>query len=133
MRFRVSVSPRDGLYVTAAGLLGCAAFPPFALWPLSLVSISLLLRVLRDRPVHEARPIGVLYGLIYGLGTMYWLFNIFGVLAISLIAIMAAYFGLLATLIAMIRKRPPLARAALAALFAVGVEWLRGDAWYRAS
>src|SRR5205823_4106425 len=51
-------------------------------------------------------------------------------LAISLVAIMAGYFGLLATLIGSTRGKPPLARAALVALFAVAVEWLRGDAWY---
>jgi apolipoprotein N-acyltransferase len=130
MRLRVAVSPRDGLSMSAAAFLGALAFPPFALFPLSLVSISLFLRLIRDRPVADARPLGVLYGLVYALTTMYWLFGIFGPFAISLIALMAAYFGLLATLIGITRNASPLARAALAALFAVAVEWLRGDAWY---
>jgi apolipoprotein N-acyltransferase len=43
---------------------------------------------------------------------------------------MAAYFGLFATLFALTRGMSVVARVALAALFAVGVEWLRGDAWY---
>src|SRR5205807_10048567 len=34
------------------------------------------------------------------------------------------------TLVGLTRGLPALARAALVALFAVGVEWLRGDAWY---
>ena len=34
---------------------------------------------------------------------MYWMFWIFGALAVPLLAIMAAYFGLLATLFAMTR------------------------------
>jgi apolipoprotein N-acyltransferase len=61
---------------------------------------------------------------------MYWLFSVFGLLAIPLLALMAAYFGLLGTLIAVTRAHPPLLRAALVALCALGVEWLRGDAWY---
>jgi apolipoprotein N-acyltransferase len=113
-----------------AGLLGAAAFPPLGLWPLALVSIALFLLLLRDEPSARARPLGLVYGLAYGLGTMYWFFGIFDVLAVALIALMAAYFGLLATLVGMTRGRPLWVRCLLVALFAVAVEWLRGDAWY---
>jgi apolipoprotein N-acyltransferase len=116
--------------MASAGLFGAAAFPPLGLWPLALVSVWLFLSLLRDRTATEARSLGLLYGCVYGLGTMYWFFGIFGPYAISLIALMAGYFGLLATLIGLTRGRPPLVRAALVALFAVAVEWLRGDAWY---
>ena len=95
-----------------------------------LVSLALFLRLLRDQDVQTARNIGLIYGLTFAAGTMYWMFFIFGVLAIPLLAIMAAYFGLLATLFALTRKFPVAARVCLAALFAVAVEWLRGDAWY---
>jgi apolipoprotein N-acyltransferase len=43
---------------------------------------------------------------------------------------MGAYFGILTTLIAMTRDRSALVRCALVGLFAVAIEWLRGDAWY---
>jgi apolipoprotein N-acyltransferase len=52
------------------------------------------------------------------------------VVAIPLIAIFAAYFGILAALIAMTRGRNLFVRAALVGLFVAGIEWLRGDAWY---
>jgi apolipoprotein N-acyltransferase len=58
---------------------------------------------------------------------MFW---IFGVFTIPLLGLMAAYFGLLATLIALTRGLSLPVRVVLAALFAVAVEWLRGDAWY---
>jgi apolipoprotein N-acyltransferase len=106
------------------------SFPPFGFWLLSLVGIALLLRLLRDQNTETARNLGLLYGLAYGLGTMYWFFDIFSVFAIPLIAIFAAYFGLLATLIAMTKGIHPIARALLVGLFAAGIEWLRGDAWY---
>lgn len=126
----VGISAREALGVAGAALLGAAAFPPVGLWPCSLASIVLFLFLIRDHSSGAARPLGLLYGFCYGLGTMHWLFGVFGVLAVSLVALMAAYFGLLATLIGLTRGRPPWQRAALAALFAVAVEWLRGDAWY---
>ena len=49
---------------------------------------------------------------------------------IGLLAIFGLYFGLLGLLIGMSRGRPLLMRALLVGLFAAGVEWLRGDAWY---
>ena len=90
----------------------------------------MLLFVLRDADPLAARNLGLTYGLVYGLGTMYWLFALFGPRAIALVGLMAAYFGLLAALVASTRGINPWARAALVAVFAIAVEWLRGDAWY---
>jgi apolipoprotein N-acyltransferase len=126
----LGVSPRQGVLALAAGLLGAAAFWPLSLWPLMIVSIALFLRLLRDQDVQTARNIGLVYGLAFALGTMHWMFLIFGVLAIPLLAIMTAYFGLLANLVALTRGLNVVVRVCLIALFAVAVEWLRGDAWY---
>jgi apolipoprotein N-acyltransferase len=95
-----------------------------------MVSIALFVWLLRGRTSGDARVIGLVYGLTYGLGTMYWLFGIFGFLAVSFVALMAGYFGILATAIAMTKNRSWFVRAILAAVFAVAVECLRGDAWY---
>jgi apolipoprotein N-acyltransferase len=127
---QLGVTPRDGLCAAAFGALGAAAFPPLGLWPLSIASVCLLLVLLKGRPIRESRNLGLVYGFANALGTMYWLFSIFSYGAIALIAIMAAYWGLLATLVSLVRGYRSLAAAALVALFAVGVEWLRGDAWY---
>jgi apolipoprotein N-acyltransferase/predicted NAD-dependent protein-ADP-ribosyltransferase YbiA (DUF1768 family) len=126
----LGVSARDGAAAIGAALLGAAAYPPIGAWPLTLVSTALFLRLIRDQDTLTARNLGVVYGVTYALGTMYWFFAVFGTYAIPLFGLMAAYFGLLATLIAMTRGQGPLTRAALTALFAVAVEWLRGDAWY---
>ena len=126
----LGVTPRQGLLALVAGLLGAAAFWPLSFWPLMLVSIAIFLRLLRDQDGQTARNIGLVYGFALCAGTMSWLFWIFGVLALPLLVITAAYFGLLATLFAMTRPLPVAVRVGLAALFAVGVEWLRGDAWY---
>src|SRR5262249_49010221 len=125
----LGIAPRQGILALAAGLLGAAAFWPIALWPLMLVSLALFVRLLRDHDTQTARNIGLVYGLTFAAGTMHWMFMIFGVLAIPLVAILAAYFGLLATLFALTRRCKVAARVCLVALFAVAVEWLRGDAW----
>ena len=131
MRFlRIGVSPWHGALAVFFGLLGAAAFPPVGLWPLTLVSIAGLLYLLRDRSAREALNLGLVYGVVYALGTMWWFFGLFGVLAIPLIAIMGAYFGILAVLIAMTKGWNPWLRVVLAGVFAVGIEWLRGDCWY---
>jgi apolipoprotein N-acyltransferase len=124
------VSQREVSWTIAAGLAGAAAFPPLGLWPLILVSVVVFLRVLRGHSAAEARTLGLLYGVTYALGTMYWLFGLFGWLAISFVALMGGYFGLLATVIGLTRGRSILVRALLIALAAVAIEWLRGDAWY---
>jgi hypothetical protein len=130
MQFRVGIEPRTGLFTVGAALIGAAAFPPMGLWYLSLVSVCLLVYLLRDHSASESRGVGLLYGTVYGLGTMYWMFGIFGFLAISFVGLMAGYFGLMATLVGMTRGRRPMVRALLIAMIAIAVEWLRGDAWY---
>jgi apolipoprotein N-acyltransferase len=126
----LGVTPRQGGLAIVAGLLGAAAFWPLALWPLMLVSLALFLWLLRDQGAETARNIGLVYGLTFAAGTMYWMFRLFGVFATPLLALMAAYFGLLATLIALTRGQKVWVRVALVGLFAVAIEWLRGDAWY---
>lgn len=126
----LGIKPRQGLLAVAAGLLGAAAFWPISAWPPMLVSVCLFLRLLRDQGVQAARNIGLVYGLAFAAVTMYWMILIFGARAVLLLMFMAAYFGLLSTLVALTRGYIVLARACLIALFAVAIEWLRGDAWY---
>src|SRR5262245_15204549 len=109
-RPQLGVTPRQGALALAAGLLGAAAFWPLALWPLLLVSIALFLRLLRDQDTQTARNVGLVYGLAFAAGTMYWMFWVFGTTAVPLLAIMAAYFGLLATLVGLTRGLPVPAR-----------------------
>jgi apolipoprotein N-acyltransferase len=127
---RVGISSRDALWTAIAALAGAAAFPPISFWPLSLVSIAVFIWLLRGKNSSEARAVGLVYGAVYGLGTMYWLFGIFGFLAVSFVGLMAGYFGILATLIGMTKDRSLFVRVLLVGVFAVAIEWLRGDAWY---
>ena len=111
-----------------AATLIFAAFPPIGVWPLSLVSLYLFLVFWAPRS-DDARAVETLW-FLFGLGTMYWLFGLFGVYALALIFIMAGYFALLATLIGTTRSLSAGLRALEVGVFAMAIEWLRGDAWY---
>jgi apolipoprotein N-acyltransferase len=75
---RMGVTWRQILGTVAAAVLGALAFPPLGLYPFTLVSICLFLFLLRDLPTSQARQLGLLYGISYACGTMYWMFGIFG-------------------------------------------------------
>ena len=109
--FHTGVSlPQAGCAVGIAAL-SVLSFPPFCLWPLSLAAPCLFLLLIRKATTETARNIGLFYGFLYGLGTMYWLFGIFSWIAISLIALFAAYFGIFSTLVAATcASRSPLLR-----------------------
>lgn len=126
----VGVSPKAALLALLAGLLSAASFPPLGLWPLAVVAVILFLRLCRDVPPREAFNLAMVYGLAFGSGTMYWFFNLFGYLTPGLIGVFALYFGLLAVAVALTRGYPVLVRATLVGMFAIAIEWLRGDAWY---
>ncbi|CAN5220826.1 apolipoprotein N-acyltransferase [soil metagenome] len=127
---RLGISGTDAGWAVFAALLGMASFPPFGAWPLMPVSLVLLLHTLGKKTSSEARGIGLCYGLFFGLGTMYWFFNLFGVYALALVFLMAAYFGFLASLVGMTSSWPLVGRCLAIGCFAVAIEWVRGDAWY---
>lgn len=118
------------MLATIAGGLGAAAFPPIAAYPQILVSMGLFLWLLRDLDHQTARNLGVVYGLTLGLGTMYWFFVVFTFKALPLIFLMALYCALLAQCVSMTKGMNTFWRITITACCAVGIEWLRGDAWY---
>lgn len=110
-----------------AGGLGALAFPPFSVVPAGMAAYLLLYWRIREYPAERARNAALLFGFAYGLGTMHWLFGLFGFAALSLMGVVALYHGLLGHLFAATRTLPPLLRALAVAGLAVGIEWWRGD------
>ena len=78
----------------AAGLLMAASFPPYRIPLLLPFGFALLLHALDVPSVKAAARLAFACGLVYFGATIFWLGNLFGVGAISLIAI-AANFPLL--------------------------------------
>jgi apolipoprotein N-acyltransferase len=71
MRFlRFGLSLREAGVAAGSGILSALSFPPFGLWPLALAGVALFLWPLRQAGAEKARSLGLVYGLVYGLGTM---------------------------------------------------------------
>ncbi|MEV7358980.1 apolipoprotein N-acyltransferase [Kitasatospora sp. NPDC091276] len=64
--------PRTGL-AALAGLLLALAFPPFDLWPLSLLGVAALSLLTRGRTVRQAAWTGFAFGLPFFLLLLSWL------------------------------------------------------------
>ena len=124
------LSFRQLVAAAALGGVGAAAFPPLGLWPLIFVSLAGLLWLLSDATGANGRLLAIIYGMAYAAGTMYWMVALFGGLAVGLMALMGVYLAVLAAAVTLSAGLRPWWRALLVAVVAVGIEWLRGDAWY---
>src|SRR5579862_1121394 len=78
---------RRVLGAVAAGALLAAAFPPYNVVAVLPVGFALLVRQLDGVTVRQAAYTGFACGLVYFGGTLFWLGNLFGAAAVSLIAI----------------------------------------------
>lgn len=110
-----------------AGGLGALAFPPCGWFMAAPAAYAILYWRLRDYSPVQARNAALVFGFAFGLGTMHWFFGLFGMVAVSLVAVVAMYHGLLGHFIAATRPLPPLLRALAIAGLAVGIEWWRGE------
>lgn len=119
------------LSALGAGLIPFC-FPPFALWPLCLVSLALLFFAIRGTNPRPAFYLGLFYGFAaYGI-TLRWFFEIFAVMAPVLFLILGFFVGLFCALIQWLRllKVSSLARGILAATLWTGIEFYRCELFF---
>lgn len=90
--------------------------------------MALFLWTLRDLDASTARQVGIVYGMCFGLETIYS----FSCIYRQGTAPHLPDGSLLrpASSVAMTKGMKPLWRIVIVATCAVGIEWLRGDAWY---
>jgi len=62
-------------YALFGGVLLVLSFPTFDLFPLAWLALAPLLVVLYDMPKKEAFRAGLLFGLVYFFGTVYWIYH----------------------------------------------------------
>jgi apolipoprotein N-acyltransferase len=91
------------MYICAVfcGLLVVMSFPTFNVFPLAWVALAPLLILLYDKPAKQAFISGLLFGVVYFFGTIYWIYhslNHYGSISLvpSLLAVLAlsAYLSL---------------------------------------
>lgn len=130
----------NALAAVVAGAVLPAAFAPFGMWPVAILSPAILFFLWRRASVREATAIGFAYGIgTYTTGT-YWLYTSihgFGqapvwlalILMAALIVLMATYTALLGWLTVRFLPRSPVLRwlCGVPALWVL-LEWVRG--WF---
>ncbi len=122
----------------AAGFVAVGGFAPYGLFPLPLLSVALLFRLLQNQPgAGRGFLTGLAWGLGLFLGGVSWLFvalNRYGGMPAPLAAVaillfcsyLALYPALAGGLWVALQRRRPLADALLAAGLWTLAEWLRG-------
>jgi apolipoprotein N-acyltransferase len=121
---------RSSRFARAAigGVLLALSFPPYGLSLLMPIGITSLLISLERATIRQAFFCGAACGVVYFGGTLFWLFNLFGAAAITLIAIAASFVILFAVVYAWLIKRLPGAPAWLiAGITWVAIEYFRSE------
>ena len=120
--------------VIFSSLLLVLSFPGFDLELLAWVALVPLFFAIEHKKPSQAFRVSYIVGLLFFLGTIYWLMHVTLPGMIILSFYLALYFGLFGTLTSYALKRyPPLnARGAIISLFLipaiwVGTEWLRSN------
>ena len=108
------------LTAVGAGLLIALSVPPVGLWPLGIVGLLVLVRLLADRPVRQRALIGFAGGMGLYAVTIFWFAEFNAIGAVVSMMIEAAFLALAAALTPPVRFR----RAGWVAGLVVS-DWLR--------
>lgn len=118
------------LFALLAGVFLAVAFPPWNLPFLLPLGLILLAPALTGATVREGFYVGILVGALYLGGSQFWLTSVFGMAAVSLIALIAAFTVLFCTLLPWVaRNLPKIPLWLLAAVLWVGIEHYRAQ-WF---
>lgn len=69
------IKKKDIILSITSGILITLGFPLFNLYPLAWVSLVPLLISLRDKGIKDSFRLGILTGMTYYLGTIYWVYH----------------------------------------------------------
>ncbi|WP_372441096.1 apolipoprotein N-acyltransferase [Actinacidiphila acididurans] len=90
----------------AAGLALAAAFPPYGVWPLSLVAVAVLSLVVRGRTVKQGAWLGYAFGLPFFVWLLDWLRTVGWDAVVGLSVIEAAFLAALGALLVLAQRLP---------------------------
>ncbi|MFF0410803.1 apolipoprotein N-acyltransferase [Kitasatospora sp. NPDC004745] len=114
--------PRTGL-AALAGLLLALAFPPFDLWPLSLLGVAALSLLTRGRTARQAAWTGFAFGLPFFLMLLSWLRVVGWDATVGLSVVEALFLAVLGSGLALTSRLP--AWPLWAACLWITQEWAR--------
>lgn len=112
----------------AAGAALSVCFPPVGFAVLLPFAASAFLLLLRDATVRRAAYLGIACGLVFYGASLFWMTRLFGMAAVSLWAILAAFVALFGALLAWMHRRlPGIPLWILAPLLWTGIEVYRSE------
>jgi apolipoprotein N-acyltransferase len=126
----------DILLSLISGSLLVLAFPPFDYYPLAWIALVPLLIALWEKNAKTSFLLGMLTGLVYFLGTVYWVFHsmyfygyisapLSAVILILLCLYMASYVGAFSVLFNYVARRSRFPSLVSAPVFWVTLEYIR--------
>ncbi len=130
------IKKKDIMLALLSGILLVPAFPPFDFYPLAWVALIPLLMALLDKGIKASFVLGMLTGLLYFGGTVYWTFNpmyFFGnipaipsfFLVIALCLYLAGYVGIFSMFFSFLSGRSRFPALLLVPVIWVTLEYLR--------
>ena len=108
-----------------AGALAAMALPPIGAFPAVLLAWALFLRALAKD--ERGWRIGFAFGVTAAFGSAPWILLIFGPVGVPLLLYLGGYAAVFGGLTTAARRFGPWGQALAAAVFAVGLEWLRAE------
>lgn len=131
-------------YLSAAisGILLLLSFPPFGFYLLAWIALVPFLYSVTTADYQkknkwrifysDAQLSGVVFGAFFYYGTLFWLYNIFGGLALILIAILTLYPTVFASALTFIysRMKNPYAVLFSPAILWVAIEFFKSEGWW---
>ena len=129
----------DFLMPVISGVLLVPSFPPLDLYPIAWIALVPLLASLWDKHIKMAFLYGMITGLVYFTGTVYWVFtaaNVYGkipfvpsaLIVIALCFYLAIYVGVFSMIFNRLIKVSQLPALIIAPVFWVTLEFLRSYA-----
>jgi apolipoprotein N-acyltransferase len=98
-------APSTGVAVVAGAGLNLA-FPPYGVWPLSVLAVATLSLLMRGRTVRQGAWLGFAFGLPFFIWLLSWLDVVGWDAVIGLSAIEAAYLAVMCGLLVVSRRLP---------------------------
>ena len=98
-------APSTGVAVVA-GLGLNLAFPPYGVWPLSIVAVAVLSLLMRGRTVRQGAWLGFAFGLPFFIWLLSWLDVVGWDAVVGLSVIEAAYLAVMCGLLVVSRRLP---------------------------
>jgi len=126
----------------ASGILLVLSFPPFDFFFLPWIALVPFLYALANTEFkkggrwglafYKAQILGVLLGLVFYYGTLYWLYNIFGVFGLLLISVCFVYTIFYAHILNYVlsKWRNPFTMLFFPAVLWVSIEYFKSEGWW---